>query len=126
MKLEHVALSITDPNEIERFYQNILGMQVVRSFQLDRALAFDIFGIDEKPEVFLMQKGSLQLEIFLSPVKHDRGFDHVCISTTQREELVKRAVGNSYRCFRLTREHSDLVFISDKSGNTFEVKESNR
>ena len=45
MKLEHVALSVTDRKEIERFYQDILGMEVIRSFQLDQALAVDIFGI---------------------------------------------------------------------------------
>lgn len=73
MKLEHLALSITDRNEIERFYQDILGMTGIRSFQ--------------------------------------------------RDALMKKAKQSSYRVFRLQREHSDLVFISDMSGNTFEVKQ---
>ena len=92
MKLEHVALSVTDRNEIERFYQDILGMTVIRSFQMDEALAFD----------------------------------HIWISTMQREALVKKAKQNSYRVFHLKREHTDLVFISDNIGNTFEIKESKR
>lgn len=102
MKLEHLALSIRDRNEIKRFYRDILGMKVIRNFQMDKDLAFDIF---------------------LSSQKHPHGFDHICISTTQREALVKKAKQNSYRVFRLKREHSDLVFISDMSGNTFEVKQ---
>ena len=123
MKLEHLALSIRDRNEIERFYRDILGMKVIRNFQMDKDLAFDIFRLTESPEVFLLQKDGLQLEIFLSSQKHPHGFDHICISTTQREALVKKAKQNSYRVFRLKREHSDLVFISDMSGNTFEVKQ---
>ncbi|MEA3460467.1 MAG: VOC family protein [Bacteroidota bacterium] len=123
MKLEHVALSIKDRDEIERFYQDILGMTMIRSFQMDKSLAFDIFRLTESPEVFLLQKDELQLEIFLSPQKHPHGFDHICISTAQRDALVEKAKQNSYRVFRLKREHSDLVFISDMSGNTFEVKQ---
>lgn len=123
MKLEHLALSIRDRNEIKRFYQDILGMKVIRNFQMDKDLAFDIFRLTESPEVFLLQKDGLQLEIFLSSQKHPHGFDHICISTKQREALVKKAKQDSYRVFRLKREHSDLVFISDMSGNTFEVKQ---
>jgi len=123
MKLEHLALSISDRNEIERFYQGILGMTLVHSFTMEKSLAFDIFRLSESPEVFLMQKDGLQLEVFLSPNKHPHGFDHICISSSSREEIIKKAKQNLYRCFRMKREQSDLVFISDKCGNTFEVKQ---
>lgn len=123
MKLEHLALSITDQKEIENFYQDIMGMQVLRKFQLDLSLANGIFGIAENPEVYLLQKDQLLIEVFISPQPRDHGFDHVCISTKQREDMLEKAKLNSYKCYRQKREHSDLVFISDKSGNTFEVKE---
>ena len=122
MNLEHVALSIRDRDEIEGFYQDILGMKLIRSFQLDKILAFDIFGMAENPEVFLLEKDQVQFEIFLSPKRHPHGFDHICISTAGRDEIMKKARESSYRVFRQKRDHSDLVFISDKNGNTFEVK----
>ena len=31
----------------------------------------------------------------------------------------------NYQCIRIEREFSDLIFIKDKSGNIFEIKESN-
>lgn len=122
MNLEHIALCIRDREEIEDFYQDILGMKLIRSFPLDKILAFDIFGMAESPEVFLLEKDQVQFEIFLSPKRHPHGFDHICISTVGRDEIMKKARESSYRVFRQKRDHSDLVFISDKNGNTFELK----
>jgi len=126
MNLEHVALSIADRNEIENFYQDILGMELVRSFTLDRSLANDIFGIEKSPEVFLMQKDQVQFEVFLSPARFSPGFSHVCFSSSHRDEMFDNAARHSYRVFRLKRKSSELIFISDKSGNVFEVKEANQ
>ncbi len=125
MKLEHIALTITDYNEIKQFYHEILGMIEIRSFILDKDLARNIFGIEEETKIFLLQKDKLLLEIFLTPEQHHHGFNHICISTSHREEIVKRATQHSYKCIRLKRHNSDLIFISDHSGNMFEVKQSN-
>ena len=126
MKLEHVALSIADRSEIEDFYQDILGMELLRSFTLSKALAKDIFGMEVDTEVFLVQNDSLQLELFLSQEKSAPGFEHLCISVAEREEMLEKAMPHSYKVFRLKREYSDLVFLSDHSGNVFEVKEANQ
>lgn len=125
MKLEHVAITITDFNEIEQFYHEILGMNEIKSFVLDKVLARDIFDIEEETKVFLFQKNTLLLELFLMQERCAHGFNHLCISTNNREEIVKKATQHSYRCLRLKREKSDMIFISDNSGNVFEVKQSN-
>lgn len=126
MNLEHVALRIADRREIEDFYQDILGMELLRSFALSKALSKDVFGIEAETEVFLVQNDSLQLELFLRPGKPAPGFEHLCISVAAREILLEKAMTNSYKVFRLKREYSDLVFLSDHSGNIFEVKEANQ
>ncbi|MCK4880451.1 MAG: VOC family protein [Bacteroidales bacterium] len=125
MKLEHVALTVTDYNEIEQFYHEILGLREIKRFTLNRALSRDIFGIEKETAVFQLQKDKLLLEIFLTPDKRDSGFNHICISINNREEIVKKATQHSYKCLRLERENSDLIFITDNSGNIFEVKQSN-
>ena len=122
MKFEHVALSITDYNEIEQFYHDILGMREIKRFTLNKALSINIFGIEKETAVFQLQKDKVLLEIFLTPEKRDPGYNHICISTNNREEIVKKATQHSYKCLRLKRENSDLIFITDKSGNIFEVK----
>lgn len=125
MKLEHIALTITDPAEIKDFYYNILGMSEVRNFVLEKDLAREIFGIDKETSVFLLQKDELLLEIFLLPEQHKQNFEHICISIKKREEFIEKAAQNAYKYIRLNRKYTDLIFIKDKSGNIFEIKESN-
>lgn len=125
MKLEHVAITVSDKNEIEQFYHEILGMREMKRFTLDKKLSTDIFGIEKETAVFQLKNETLLLEVFLTPGNRDPGFNHICISTNNREEIVKKAIQNSYRCLRLKRGNSDMVFVTDNSGNIFEVKQSN-
>jgi len=66
MKLEHIAITITDYIEIKQFYLEILGMNELRSFSLDKPLVREIFGIEESTTVVQVQKDLLNLEIFIS------------------------------------------------------------
>lgn len=125
MKLEHVALTVTSYNEIEQFYHEILGMREIKRFTLNKALSMDIFSIEKETAVFQLQKDTLLLEIFLTPERRDPGFNHICISINNREEIVNKATQYSYKCLRIKREYSDLIFITDNSGNIFEVKQNN-
>ena len=124
MSLEHVALTITDPEEVENFYLNILGMNESRNFVLDRDLAVKIFGMDQAPSVFQLHNEDVFLEIFISESTGDHGFRHICLKVEDREELVNKAGQGGYSCTRISREYADLIFIRDKSGNIFEIKES--
>jgi len=124
MKLEHVALTISDATEVEYFYQNILGLSKIRDFILKENLARKIFGIDKETKVFLLQKNEMLLELFLMPEQYSRDFKHICISLKNREEFVEKAAQNAYQYIRIKREKPDLIFIKDKSGNIFEIIES--
>jgi len=119
MKLEHVALTISDAEEIEDFYQNILGLHKIRDFILKKDLAREIFGIDKETKVFLLQKNELLLELFLMPEQYSHDFKHICISINNREELIEKAAQNAYQYIRIKRERPDLIFIKDKSANIF-------
>lgn len=122
MRLEHVALTITDRKEITNFYHEILGMREIRNFSLDKDLAREIFAIEKETTVFHLQKEELLLEIFLMPGQFEHGFNHICISLTNREEIVKKAAQHAYKCIRLPGQNSDMIFIKDASGNIFEIK----
>ena len=124
MKLEHIALSVKNTSEIEAFYKDILGMKEVRNFVLNENLAEKIFGIPQETAVVLLQKEDLVLEIFLSDEPRVKSFNHICIAVADREKLMKVVNQNNYEVIRIERDYSDLVFIKDNSGNTFEIKES--
>ncbi len=44
------------------------------------------------------------------------------LEVEKRKDIVSKAKDNSYKCIRREREHFDQIFITDKSGNIFEVK----
>ena len=123
MKLEHIAISISDPEEVKNFYQDILGMREVKSFTLQKSLAYDIFGLDEEASVFLLQKNDLFFEVFMRQEANKQSFNHICLSVNDRETLFRKAKQKDYECIRIERDTYDLIFIKDKSGNIFEIKE---
>lgn len=123
MKLDHFAITVNNKQEIENFYHNILGMKEIRNFSIDEDLSREIFDIDKKTPVFLLQKDELLLEVFVSTKQRKSGFDHICISIKNRETLAEKAVQSDYKCSRIKRINADLIFIKDNYGNIFEIKE---
>jgi catechol 2,3-dioxygenase-like lactoylglutathione lyase family enzyme len=123
MKLEHIAIAVTNPSEIEIFYKGLLGMEEVRSFILNEKLSQKIFSIPKETPVTLLQKDDLVLEIFLLDEPLKKGYNHICIAVDEREKLVKAAARKKFEVAKIERELSDLIFIKDHSGNIFEVKE---
>ena len=123
MKLEHIALSISDYEEIDKFYTNILGMKQIKNFVLRKELAANIFEINEEITVFLLQKDKVIFEIFITTEYRKKAFDHICISIKNREKFIDKVLLNGYNVIRIEREIFDLIFVKDKDGNVFEIKE---
>ncbi len=125
MKLEHIGITISEQGEINNFYQNILGFKQLKTFTLNKTLSGKIFNIPIDTPVCLIQKDNLILEIFIYPDKVKQNFNHICLSVKDRENLITKAEAQKYECIRIKRDIFDLIFIKDKSGNIFEIKESN-
>ena len=123
MKLEHIAITINDSREISSFYKGILGMQEVRSFVLNETLSEKIFGIPIETPVYQLKNGELLLEIFVNPKKKENDFNHICFKINDRQTLINKAIAQNYECIQIEREKYNLVFIKDKSGNVFEIKD---
>ena len=126
MKFEHVALTINDPLEVDRFYEEILGLRKEREFNLEANLAGTIFGIHQRTSVYQLRNEGLMMELFLTPSSTETGFRHICLSFENREEILRKVQEKGYECIRQERTHSDLVFIKDNSGNLFEIKEERK
>jgi len=123
VKLEHIALSVSDHKEIEKFYTNVLGIEQIKNFILRKDLAANIFGINEEITVFLLQKDKVVFEIFITTEYRKQTFDHICISVKNREKFISKALLGGYKVTRIERELFDLIFVKDKDGNIFEIKE---
>jgi len=125
MKIDHVGLNIQSEEEIVDFYQNILGFHFEYQFDLKLVLATKIFGIEKQPKVFLYNNENMQLELFVYPEKTKQGFAHICIEVIDREIIAKKCENAGYPPItRIQRnDKPDILFIRDKAGNIFELKD---
>ena len=122
MKLEHIAITINLSDEIINFYERILGMEQERNFVLDKTLSTKIFGVNGNLPVYLMKREDFVLEIFIYK-QNLQSVNHLCIFVENRENLIKEVQKKGYETIIIEREQPDLVFIKDKSGNIFEIKQ---
>jgi catechol 2,3-dioxygenase-like lactoylglutathione lyase family enzyme len=119
----HVALTVTDLSEIQNFYIDILGLEPIKKFTLSKEISARIFNIEKETEVNVVGKNDFSMEIFHSDKPGYRDYQHVCIAVPDRESVIQKAKENNYQCIIIKRDISDLVFIIDRSGNSFEIKE---
>ncbi len=123
MKLNHIALSIQNKEELRDFYEDILGFHLEYQYEIDESLSSTIFDIEEPAEVFRYSKDNLHLEFFVSSKKTIPAFAHIGVDVEDREETVKECQKAGYKVTRVVRkEKYDLLFVSDKAGNKFELK----
>ncbi len=123
MELNHIALTVTNHQEITNFYQDILGFQTMRVFDLKEELSEKIFGIPVDVAIAVLTRDELSLEIFISDTPIKNGFGHICLNVEKRDGIIRKAKAMNYKVVSVDRGSYDLVFIKDKNGNLFELKE---
>lgn len=124
MIINHIALNVYFVDDIIDFYQNILGFSLESQFELPATLSHTIFGIDKSLPAYFCKKEQVALELFVLPENMDKGFAHICLEMSDREELVTQCINNGYKVNNIQRDKTpNLLFIWDKSGNCFEIKE---
>ena len=122
MKLQHIGLNIAEVSEINHFYTNILKCWPEKNFELSAALSEEVFQQKRATQVFTVRNADLVLELFLSKEANACGFQHLCVTVCDRDHIAEKAHAYGYPVIRIKREGNDLLFIKDKAGNTFELK----
>ena len=123
MKLNHIALSIQNKEELIDFYQDILDFRLEYQYEIDESLSATIFDIEKPAEVFRYSKNNLHLEFFVANERTKPAFAHIGIEVENREIIVEKCKKAGYPVTRVERkEKYDLLFVSDKAGNKFELK----
>ncbi|MBU0710776.1 VOC family protein [bacterium] len=123
VKFQHFGLTITDKADIREFYQDILGMEIQKEFTLNGELAEQIFQQDHDIQVVAGTIGNLSVELFLADEKPDSVWEHICFVSENRPALITACRAKKYPVTVIEREPFDIVFIKDKSGNLFEIKQ---
>ncbi|MCK9326375.1 MAG: VOC family protein [Bacteroidales bacterium] len=125
MKLKHIGLSVNDSEEIENFYEDILGFSLQRKFLMAADITSTFFGIARDIDVYFMEKDHIGLEIFLYPEKGKKVFPHQCLEFAGCHDAYTKAQERNYKTeVKINPGRSNTFFIWDKSGNMFELKEA--
>ena len=124
MYLNHIALTVSDSEEIENFYENILAFSLKRKFLMDAGISSKFFGINKEIDVYLMEKDDVGFEIFLYPNKGKKIFPHLCLEYFGSKIIYGKAQKRGYKTeVKINPGRDDTYFVWDKSGNMFELKE---
>ncbi|WP_372947779.1 VOC family protein [Mariniphaga sp.] len=127
MRLNHAAFSVNDSEEIENFYEDILGFRLQRKFLMDAAITSKFFGVNKNIEVYFLEKNSIGLEIFLYPEKRVKIFPHLCFEYFGCKVIYFKAQQRGYKTVvKINSGGNNTFFIWDKSGNMFELKEAKK
>ena len=127
MHLAHMGMAISHVEDVQTFYTDLLGMNVQYEFQIPAAQMKDIFNVVYDVRVFMLKKHEIVLELFYAgetPVTAPPLFGHLCFFSNDRATLAGQARQLGYRVDVFSRPQGDLIFIFDKSGNRFEVKQA--
>jgi len=124
--LNHIGITINNVSDINNFYLDILGFEEVKQFEISQDISVEIFNLDNSAKVYILQKESILLEAFVSSEITPKQYDHICLNCTNRNEITKAAQIRNYKCTIIPKTDYDMIFISDLSGNIFELKESDQ
>jgi len=121
--LNHVAIPIGYKEDIGNFYSHVLGFDEKYRFVVDQSTAFSIFGINHELEVTLIEKEGLKLELFHFDEPSKPGISHICLTVSGINKICRVAEEGGYQTIKISRSSGTIAFVSDKSGNRFEIKE---
>ena len=121
--LQHIALTVNDPEEIENFYEKVLHFSTMYKFSVNGEITRQIFNAVKKADVYVMKYNNVDFEIFISPEKEKKVFSHICLSYQKAETTYNNAMKRGYKVLIKNGENHTTYFIRDKSGNIFEIKE---
>ncbi|HKK81685.1 MAG TPA: VOC family protein [Prolixibacteraceae bacterium] len=122
--IQHIALTINNPDEITNFYKDVFMVEIHHQFSLTRDLSQMIFNREGDFDVSVMRNDEMEFELFLTDEVEKKVFSHTCLSFKNSQQIMEKAQKAGYRTVIKPRNDGcDTYFIWDKSGNLFEVKE---
>lgn len=124
MQLAHIGFPIAEAEDIDSFYIELLEMSLAYQFEIPAAMTYRLFGVSRSVPVYMMKKDDIVLELFCTGEMSPRRFDHICFWVTDRAELIQRFQQKGYPVDIIPRSEGELIFVFDRSGNRFEIKQS--
>ena len=120
--LQHVALQYTNKKKAEIFFNEILGLNLIKTYELSKKLSDVIFGIKKEVKIMVYGNEKIYFEVFLTEQQIDHGFVHLCIEISDKETFIERCINNGINPICVKKREKTLIFIRDFAHNLYEIK----
>jgi catechol 2,3-dioxygenase-like lactoylglutathione lyase family enzyme len=124
MVFDHVGIMNEDKDRAIRFYQGILGLEMIKESSASPELARQLFSLDQEIRMLVFGKEDLKVEIFII-----RGLSlpspsvpHFCLQVPDLGALLEKAKKEGAKLISAERAGRTVHFIEDFSGNRIELK----
>ena len=124
MKLGHIAVVCSTQENADRFYKDLLGLEKIRSFTIDKELTMNIFNISCECLIIFYENENMAVEVFVPTIVTDKtpSFTHFCLETPERDQFLNRCEQAGLKISRIPKGEKILLFLEDFDGNYFEIK----
>ena len=95
--LQHIALTVNDPDEIENFYKEVLLFSTKYKFSVNGKIIRQIFNIRRTTDVYMMSQHNTDFELFINQKKEKKVFSHTCLAYRKAETIYYNAINSGYK-----------------------------
>ncbi len=125
MKVHHIALVCQSEENADRFYQDILGLERIRSFTVSAELSKGCFGFDQSYQAMTYVRDEMNFEVFVidkPTVIHPR-LHHVGLEVEDLRGFLDKCREMQVEIAEVSKGEGVITMIKDFDGNVFEIKE---
>jgi catechol 2,3-dioxygenase-like lactoylglutathione lyase family enzyme len=119
---QHIALQYKNKKQADIFFKKILGLTLIKNFNVSKKLAKQIFNKSEEVEVFVYGNNGIHFEVFITKQKQLHVFNHVCIKIDDKKEFFNKCNEYKLKPYYVEKEDKKILFLRDYSNNLYEIK----
>ncbi|MBW1894097.1 MAG: VOC family protein [Deltaproteobacteria bacterium] len=125
MNLHHFAVVCSSIENADKFYENILELEKIKNFIIDKDLTEKIFNIPCECRLLLYSNKNFAVEVFIMPDFNEKkpSFEHFCLEVEDKKKFVQKCKSAECDVNIIPKGDFSLTFIKDFDGNMFEIKE---
>ena len=119
---KHTALEFQDKNKADIFFNEILKLQKIKEFDLNKDLSQKIFDINKDVKAVVYGDEDCCFEIFITDKQKNKSFEHTCLEIKDKEGFYNRLKKHNLKPFFVMKNDKKLIFVKDFSDNLYEIK----
>lgn len=123
----HACVPVSACNPPELIFEDLFGMKLLYDFPINPDIMRTLFHAPVDCQARVYEAGNTRIEVFIleEPVPRPGPFHHLCLEVPDSKAIIKKAEKMGFEIRQYQRPDSEVVFIIDKDGNLYEIKQIN-